>query len=131
MSSHRILRVRELLKRAIGEAIRREMPLDQTGLVTVNDVEIGGDLRAAKVFIGILGSADQQRDGLAMLQKNRTRIQSLVAKSVILKYTPQLRFVVDDSVTRGNRVLDILTQIDSEIPPQPDATPEETPPASQ
>lgn len=117
MSSHRLLRVRELLKRAIGEAIRRELPIDQAGLVTVNDVEIGGDLRQAKVFIGILGNAEQQRTGLAMLLHNRVRIQGLVAKSIILKYTPQLRFVVDESVARGNRVLAIIDELERESPP--------------
>lgn len=127
MSSHRLLRVRELLKRSIGEAIRRELPIDQAGLVTVNDVEIAGDLRVAKVFIGILGSPDQQRTGLSMLHKNRGRIQGLVAKSVILKYTPQLRFIVDDSVARGNRVLDILAELERESPPEVE---EETPPAT-
>src|SRR5262245_40116348 len=70
MSSHRVLRVRELLKREIGEAIRREIPVEQAGLVTVNDVEVAGDLRLATVFIGILGSAEQQRTGIALLHKN-------------------------------------------------------------
>jgi len=112
MASLRLLRVRELLKREIGEAIRREIPVQQAGLVTVNDVDVTGDLRVATVFIGILGSSEQQRTGLAMLQKNRARIQGLVAKAVILKYTPQLRFMVDDSVPRGNRVLDIIAELE-------------------
>ena len=112
MPSLRLLRVRELLKREIGEAIRREMPVEQAGLVTVNDVDVTGDLRVATVFIGILGSTEQQRTGLALLQKNRARIQGLVAKAVILKYTPQLRFMVDDSVARGNRVLDIIAELE-------------------
>jgi ribosome-binding factor A len=112
MPSHRMLRVRELLKREIGEAIRREIPVEQAGLVTVNDVDVTGDLRVATVFIGILGSAEQQRTGLAMLQQHRARIQGLVAKAVILKYTPQLRFVVDESVARGNRVLDIIAELE-------------------
>jgi ribosome-binding factor A len=112
MASHRVERVRELLKRALGEAIRREIPVDEAGLITVNDVDIGGDLRNAKVFISVLGNAEQQRSGLALLQKNRVRIQGLVAKSVILKYTPQLRFVVDDSVVRGDRVLRLLEELE-------------------
>ena len=112
MPSHRLLRVRELLKREIGEAIRREIPVAQAGLVTVNDVDVSGDLRVATAFIGIFGSSEQQRTGLAMLQEHRGRIQSFVAKSVILKYTPQLRFVVDDSVARGNRVLAIIAELE-------------------
>jgi ribosome-binding factor A len=112
MPSHRLLRVRELLKREIGEAIRQEIPIAQAGLVTVNDVDVSGDLRVATAFIGIFGSAEQQRTGLALLQQHRARIQGLVAKSVILKYTPQLRFVVDDSVARGNRVLAIIAELE-------------------
>ena len=116
MPSHRLLRVRELLKREIGEAIRRELPVEQAGLVTVNDVDVAGDLRVATVFVGILGNTEQQRTGIAMLRKNRARLQGLIAKSVILKYTPQLRFVVDESVARGNRVLEIINELESDSP---------------
>jgi ribosome-binding factor A len=112
MPSHRMLRVRELLKREIGEILRRELPVDQAGVITVNDVDLSGDLRNAKVFIGVLGSAEQQRTGLALLQKNRGRIQHLMAKSVFLKYIPRLHFVVDDSVVRGNRVLAIIEELE-------------------
>ena len=120
MPSHRMLRVRELLKREIGEILRRELPVDQAGLITVNDVDLSGDLRNAKVFIGFLGSAEQQRTGLALLQKNRTRIQNLMAKSVFLKYIPRLHFVMDDSVVRGNRVLAIIDELEKNSDPSED-----------
>jgi ribosome-binding factor A len=120
MPSHRMLRVRELLKREIGEILRRELPVDQAGLITVNDVDLSGDLRNAKVFIGVLGSPEQQRTGLALLQKNRTRIQNLMAKSVFLKYIPRLHFVVDDSVVRGNRVLAIIAELEKTSAPSDD-----------
>ena len=111
MSNLRHERVRELLKRAIGEAIRREFDTNDVGLITVNDIDVGGDLRTAVVFITILGNATQQKNGLQALEQNRIRIQSLVAKSVILKYTPTLKFIVDDSIVRGNRVLQILDEL--------------------
>lgn len=116
MPTHRHLRVRELLKRAIGEVIRREFPVDSTGLVTVNDVEPAGDLKSATVFISILGGTDQQKRGLELLTQNRARIQSLVGKSVILKFTPTLRFVIDDSVVRGNRVMQIIEELERTAP---------------
>ena len=116
MSSHRHERVRELLKRAIGEAIRREIPVGDAGLISVNDVDLSGDLRNARIFISVLGNAVQQRAGLALLHKNRVRIQGLVAKEVILKYTPHLRFVVDDTVERGNRVLKLIEELERTSP---------------
>src|SRR5262245_28111340 len=116
MPSLRLQRVRELLKREIGEAIRREFEVSEVGLVTVNDVDVSGDLKNATVFIGILGNPDQQKKGFATLVKHRKRIQGLVGRAIVLKYTPQLRFVIDDSVVRGNRVLQILEELEKTLP---------------
>jgi ribosome-binding factor A len=116
MGSHRKERVRELLKRTIGEAIRREIPVGSAGLVSVNDVELARDLRVARVFVSILGNSEQQQNGLAALQQHRARLQDLVAKSVVLKYTPQLRFVVDDSIQRGDRVLKLIEELERATP---------------
>ncbi len=112
MPSLRLQRVRELLKRAIGEVIHREFPVGESGLLSVNDVEVAGDLRSATVFISVLGNADQQKRGLVLLAQHRARIQGLVARAVVLKYMPTLRFVVDDSVARGNRVLQIIEELE-------------------
>jgi ribosome-binding factor A len=105
-------RVRELLKREIGEVIRREFPVSEAGLVSVNDVDVAGDLHSALVFISILGTAEQQKRGLALLSRHRKRIQGLVARGVVLKYTPTLKFIIDDSVARGNRVLEIINELE-------------------
>ena len=112
-------RVRELLRRAIGEAIRREFHVSDVGLITVNDIDLGGDLKSAVVFVTILGNADQQKRGLHVLEENRIRIQALVANSVVLKYTPTLKFVVDDSIMRGNRVLQIIEELEKNTPADP------------
>jgi|SRR6185436_2574456 len=115
--SLRLQRVRELLKREIGEVIRREIPVSEAGLINVNDVTVSNDLQTAAVYIGILGTAEQKKTGVALLQQNRKRIQGLVGQAVVLKYTPKLRFLVDDSIERGNRVLEILEELDKSSPP--------------
>jgi ribosome-binding factor A len=121
MPSLRMQRVRELLKREIGEAIRREFEVSEAGLITVNDVDVSGDLHSAVVFISILGNPDQQKRGFNLLVAHRKRIQGLVGRAVVLKYTPTLRFIMDDSVVRGNRVLQIIDELEKTTP----ATPEE------
>jgi ribosome-binding factor A len=120
MPSLRIQRVRELLKRAIGEAIRQDFPVQEAGLITVNDVEVAGDLKSAAVYVSILGNADQQKRSFTLLEQNRVRIQDLMSRAVVLKYTPKLRFVLDDSVVRGNRVLEIIDEIEKDTKPKPD-----------
>ena len=116
MASLRLQRVRELLKREIGEAVRREFHVSDAGLITVNDVNVAGDLKSAVVFVSILGSADQQKRGFQLLTEHRARIQSLVARSIILKYTPALKFVFDDSIVRGNKVLQIIEELEKTAP---------------
>lgn len=116
MPSHRLLRVNEMLKREIGEALRRELPVAQAGLVTANEVDVAGDLKTAKVYIGILGTAEQKKLALGMMGKVAPRIQALVARTVVLKYTPKLKFLVDESVDRGSRVLSIIEELEKTLP---------------
>jgi ribosome-binding factor A len=124
MPSLRLQRVRELLKREIGEIIRREIPVGDAGLITVNDVTVTSDLHSAVVYIGVLGNADQRKKGLAALNHHRKHIQGLMGKAVILKYTPQLRFVIDESIEQGNKVLKIINELEKSMPPD-ETTPED------
>lgn len=122
MPSLRLQRVRELLKRQIGEVIRREIPINEAGIITVNDVDVSPDLHAATVFIGIVGTDAQRKKGFNLLHSGRKKIQGMVGQAVVLKYTPHLRFVMDESATRGNRVLDIIEDIEKTFPPHEDSS---------
>ena len=121
MASLRLQRVRELLKREIGEAIRREFHVSEAGLITVNDVDLAGDLKSATVFISILGNPDQQKRGFQLLNEHRIRIQGFIGRAVVLKYTPKLKFAFDDSIVRGNRVLQIMEELEKASPAAEDS----------
>jgi ribosome-binding factor A len=112
--SRRLERVNELLKHELGEIIRREFNIADTGLISVNAVETSGDLRSAKVFISILAKPDQQKLALRSLNEKRVPIQSEVGRNVVLKYTPTLTFLVDDTIEKANRVLKIIDEIERE-----------------
>jgi ribosome-binding factor A len=117
MHEVRKLRVQELLKRTLGELVRREIPLDQAGLVSVNAVEVAKDLQSATVFVGVIGTPQQRRTALELLERHAKLLQGQVAQAVVLKYTPKLKFVLDDSVERGNRVLSIIEELEQAPPP--------------
>jgi ribosome-binding factor A len=110
--SLRLQRVRELLKREIGEVIRRQLPVNEVGLINVNDVDVASNLHNATVYIGVLGGVEQKKRAMEALDQNRKRIQGYLGKAVVLKYTPHLRFVLDESVERGNRILRILDELE-------------------
>lgn len=109
-------RVRELLKRELGEIIRRQIPIAEGGVISVNDVGLAADLQSAKVFVSIVGSKEQQKQGATLLRNNTIVIQNLLGQAVVLKHTPHLLFVVDDSIERGNRILEIMDELDKGTP---------------
>jgi ribosome-binding factor A len=110
--SLRLERVRELLKREIGEVVRQQLPIAEVGLINVNDVDVAPNLHNATVFIGVLGGEAQKKRAMEALEESRKRIQGYVGRAVVLKYTPQLRFVLDESVERGNRILRLLDELE-------------------
>lgn len=112
--NRRAARVRELLKHQVAECLRREITIDEAGLLTVNDVGLASDLKSATVFIGFVGSAAQRRRAPLLLAERAGRIRMLVGAAVRLKYTPDLKFQLDDSIEKGNRVLAILDELEKD-----------------
>lgn len=117
---HRLERVQEVIKRELGLIVARDFQFE-ADMVTIHSTKITPDLRSCLVFVGAIGT-DQQRQGvLEKLRKIRPLLQEMLAKRVVLKYTPHLKFELDDSVERGTRVLGILNELD-----QPDEEDSET-----
>lgn len=111
---HRLERVKEVLKRELSEIIPRELTFHAT-LVTVQSVDVTPDLKNAHVFVSIIGSEKDKKSSLTNLGEHRQLLQHELSKRVVLKYTPHLTFHLDDSIERGDRILEILNRI--ELPP--------------
>lgn len=101
------------MKRELSDLISKEMTFTQ--LVTVQDVDVTADLKHAHVYISVFGESEGARAVLAQLHDRRKEFQAMLAKRVILKFTPQLHFKLDETVERGSRIIDILQSLD--LPP--------------
>ncbi len=124
--SRRLQRVAELVRRDLSEIIRRDLSVEEVGILTVNDVVVAPDLRTATAYVGFVGTKAQRAAAPERLESRSPRIQQLLGSGLRLKWTPVVRFVLDDSVERGNRVLAILDSLDSASPgeaPQPPPRP--------
>jgi ribosome-binding factor A len=120
MKSGRIARVNELLRREIATAFYRifgERELDLSS-VTVTQVDTSPDLRHARVRISIRGDPATQESTLRLVRRERTEFQRILGKNVVLKYNPQLRFEMDHSLEEGDRVLDLIRELEQ---PKPDS----------
>ena len=110
--SRRLQRVSELIRRELAEIIRRDFAVEDVGLMTVNEVVVAPDLRTATAFIGMVGTASQRSAAPGRLESRSARIQQLLGPTLRLKWTPVVKFVIDDSVERGNRVMAILEDLE-------------------
>ncbi len=109
--NHRLIRVCELLKRELGVLILRDLRFEAP-LVSVRAVDITPDLKRAHIAITALGTAQQKKSVIALLEKNRTLLQKELSKRVVIKHTPTLFFELDESIERGTHVLHLLDQLD-------------------
>ena len=115
MQNLRHMRVRELLKRELNEIFRREFPVE-LGIVSVTEVGVSNDLHSAKVFVSSIGDDKSQQKAFRTVRKSAGKIQFELGQIVALRYTPKLKFVMDEAYNRGDRVLKILDEIEQDHP---------------
>ena len=113
MQNLRHIRVRELLKRELNEIFRREFPVE-LGVVSVSEVGVSNDLHSAKVFVSSIGDDKAQQKAFRTVRKSASKIQFQLGQTVTLRYTPKLNFVMDAARNRGDRVLQILDEIEQD-----------------
>lgn len=113
MQNLRHIRVRELLKRELNEIFRREFPVE-LGIVSVSEVGVSNDLHSAKVFVSSIGDNKTQQRAFRAVRKSASKIQFQLGQTVALRYTPKLKFVMDEARNRGDRVLQILDEIEDD-----------------
>ena len=111
MNDLRANRVGEQMKKELGDIIGRKIKDPRVGFVTITDVEVTGDLQQAKVFISVLGEEKQKQETLVGLAKARGFIRSEIGKRIRLRKTPELLFEVDEAIEKGNRIEEILRQM--------------------
>ncbi|QSH41745.1 30S ribosome-binding factor RbfA [Lentisphaerota bacterium ZTH] len=111
-SVDRITRVNELLKREIADLIERSgIAPSKSVLVSVTEVKTSVDLRKALVFISVFGGDKNTKEAvIKKLHKNRADLQKSISRVISLKYTPVLKFTLDDRLESGDRVLSILEE---------------------
>ena len=116
-SVDRLVRVNELLKRVLADLLETLGYNEEQGkIISITRVDCASNLKTASVYVSILGAKNEEEEAriVRRLIERKAEIQSLMSKEVILKYTPVLHFVLDQSVADGDRVLDLLRHMEDE-----------------
>lgn len=112
MIKQRSRRVAEQIKKEISEILRLE--LKDPGLmelISVMAVEVTRDLRFAKVFVSIYGSAEEQEKVLKILDKATGFIRFEIGKRIRLRHTPEIEFYLDRSLEYSARIEGVLKKL--------------------
>jgi len=115
-TSRRVARVSELIKREVSKMLLQDIKDDRVGagMVSVTDVDVSGDLQHAKIFVSIYGSAAAKAETMAGLKAATGFVRSELGQRVRLRRTPEVVFLEDNSLERGDRILSLLNRISEE-----------------
>ena len=126
MPSRRLEKVNELMKREIGTFVQKDFEWPGT-IVSILDVEVTEDLKEGRVWVGVVGRMhpDQVID---KLNRKRGDIQHAVSRRVVMRNTPRLTFKHDNSAQRGVAMVNLLDDIEKNLPKAPPLPEGETDP---
>lgn len=132
MKTHRLARVREVIREVASETILFELKDPRVKGVTVTRAEVSGDLQHAKVYVSIMGSASEQTLCLHGLRHSAGYIQSKLADRLQTRFTPILRFELDEGVKKSIEVSRLIQEAlgESAKPAEPDGSPPSDGPAA-
>lgn len=100
--------VQRELSRIISREIKDPRIHPMTSVVTV---EVAPDLKTCKAYISVLGTEEEQNDTVAGLKSAHGYIKRELARSINLRNTPDIRFILDQSIEYGinmSRKIDII-----------------------
>jgi len=126
MPTRRLDRVNELMKREIGSFVQKEFEWPGT-IVSILEVDITEDLREGRVWVGVVGKMSPSQV-LEKLSRHKGDIQKAVSRRVILRHTPRLTFRYDNSAQRGVELVNLLDDIEQNLPKAPPLPEGETDP---
>ncbi|KAK9078767.1 hypothetical protein SSX86_002825 [Deinandra increscens subsp. villosa] len=85
-----------------------------SSLTTISDVEVSSDLQVVKVYVSVFGDERGKEVALSGLKSKARYVRGQLGKRMKLRLTPEIRFIEDESLERGSRVIAILDKIKSE-----------------
>jgi ribosome-binding factor A len=104
----RTARLNELLREILGDAVER-LDDDRLGFVSVSGVEVDSELTLAKVYLSTLDADPELVVGV--LTEHRGELKKAISTQARLRRTPDLVFSLDQGITAGDRIEEILRQL--------------------
>ena len=110
------VRINSEVQKVLAELIRSEVKDPRVPQFTsVTDVEVAPDLKTCKVWVSFLTDESRYGEALKGLAKAEGFLRSQLAKKLNLRITPELRFLLDNSIEYGNRMSKLIDEAVKDI----------------
>ena len=111
-SNNRMIRINDEIKKEVSEIIRSELKDPRIGLITsVLKVETTNDLKYCKIYVSILGDDEKKGETIEGLKNASGFIRKQIAVRINLRNTPELKFILDNSLEYGFKISKIIDDI--------------------
>lgn len=112
-TNRRVERVSSLIKREVSQMLLNEIKDDRVGagMVSITDVNVSGDLQHAKIFVSIYGTEEARAETMEGLKSSTAFVRRELGNRIRLRRTPEVIFLEDRSLERGDRLLNLLKEI--------------------
>lgn len=107
-------RVADILREEISQIVGYELEDPRLAMVTVTDVRLSDNLKAARVYVTVAGDEEEHRLALVALRRAGPYVRKQVGLSLNLPRTPEIHFVRDRIEEEGERVDKLLAEIERE-----------------
>ena len=113
MASNRIGRINEEIQKELSSAIRNlKDPRVQNTMISITHVEATPDLRYAKIYVSFL-QEDKAADAMKGLKSASGYLRRELSSALQLRYTPELVWALDDSITYGAKMMKLINSLDT------------------
>ena len=112
--SRRVEKLAALLKREVSDLLVngvRDERIHQT-MITITTVEVSADLQHAKIFVSLFGEEQKKAEVLVCLEEAKGFLRRELARRLQMRRFPNVVFKIDEGMSRGSSVLDLLTSLD-------------------
>ncbi|BAU67358.1 ribosome-binding factor A [Stanieria sp. NIES-3757] len=118
-NNRRVSRISSLIKREVSQMLLNGIKDDRVGagMVSITDVNVSGDLQHAKIFVSIYGTEEAKAETMEGLKSSTAFVRKELGHRIRLRRTPEVIFLEDHSLERGDRILNLINQISSDREP--------------
>src|SRR5437762_8587168 len=124
MKAHRTARIGEIVREVASETILFELQDPRIKGVTVTRAEVAADLQHAKVYVSVMGTQKEQDLCMHGLRHSAGYVQSKLASRLKTRFTPVLRFVLDEGVKKSIEISRLIQEALAQSKPHNEASAE-------